>query len=95
MLLPGLLFHAVGNITSLLFSVSFIGSQYHVGFSTRSHLCHCSLSEGGAVYLSELLHKKKTSRQFCSSSDSFTLRVPTTNRKTFGERSFSFTGHTV
>ena len=38
MLLPGLLLDAVGNITSLLFSVPFSGFQYHVGFSTRSHL---------------------------------------------------------
>ena len=38
MLLQGLLFDAVGNITSLLFSVPFSGFQYHVGFSTRSHL---------------------------------------------------------
>ena len=39
MLLPGFLFDAVGNITSLLSSIPFIGFQYHVGFSARSHLC--------------------------------------------------------
>ena len=30
---------AVGDFTSFLFSIPFIGCQYHVGFSTRSHLC--------------------------------------------------------
>ena len=39
MLLPGLLFDAVGSITSLLFSIPFIGFRYLVGFSTKSHLC--------------------------------------------------------
>ena len=39
MLLPGSLFDVVGNIISLLFSIPFIGFQYHVGFSTMSHLC--------------------------------------------------------
>ena len=38
MRLPGL-FDAVGNITSLLFSVPFIGFQYRIGLSKRSHLC--------------------------------------------------------
>ena len=40
---PGLLFDAVGKITSLLFSVPFICFQYHVGLSTRSHLCVIAL----------------------------------------------------
>ena len=39
MLLPDLLFDPVGKITSLLFSIPFIDSQYQVGFSARSHLC--------------------------------------------------------
>ena len=39
MLLPGLWFDAVGNITSLLFSVPFIDFRYYVGFSTSSHFC--------------------------------------------------------
>ena len=60
-----------------------------------SSLCHCSLCEGGPRYLSELLHKYTPSRQLRSSSDSFTLRDLTTNRKNVGERSFSFTGPTV
>ena len=51
MLLPGLLFHTVGNITSPLFSILFNGFQYHVGFSTRSHLCIIApFSEGGPRY---------------------------------------------
>ena len=43
MLLPGLLFEAAGNIVSLLFSIPFIGFQYHVGFRIRSHLCVVAL----------------------------------------------------
>ena len=39
MLLPGLWFDAVGNITSLLFSVPFIDFRDYVGFSTSSHFC--------------------------------------------------------
>ena len=60
-----------------------------------SSLCHFTLSEGGSRSLSGLLHLYKPSRQLRSSSDSSMLFVPTTNRKTFGERSFSFTGPTV
>ena len=71
MLLPGLLFDAVSKITSLMFSIPFIGFQCHIGFNTRSHLCHCSLSEGGPRFLSELLHKYTPSYQLRTSSDSF------------------------
>ena len=69
-----------------MFSISFTGFLYQVEFSTRSHLCHRSSSEGGPRHLPELLHKYTPSRQLRSSSDSFTLRVPTTNKKTFGKK---------
>ena len=88
MLPPGLLVEAIGNITSLLFSVPFRGFQYMCGVQYKtSSPCHCSICEGGPGYLSELVYKYTPSRQLRSSSDSFTLRVPTTNRKSFGERS--------
>ena len=84
-LLPGLLFNAVGNITSLLFC-----SLHWLPVSCRIQ---------GLISVSLLpfwlLHKYTPSRQFRSSSDSFTFHVPTTNIKTLGERSFSSNGPTV
>ena len=90
---PVFFFFKVTNLG--MFSISFTGFLYQVEFSTRSHLCHRSSSEGGPRHLPELLHKYTPFRQLRSSSDSFTLRVPTTNIKTFGESYFSFTDPTV
>ena len=82
------------HITPVLCSLHWLPISCRIQYNVTS-LCHCSPSEGGPKYLSELLHKYTPFRQLRSSSDSFALRVPTTNRKTFGERSFSFTGPTA
>ena len=95
MLLPSLLFDVLGNIKSLLFSIPFIGFQYHVGFSTKSHLC---------VIAPFLKVVPCISQNYCINIHpliSFThlltasLFVCQPHRKTFRERSFSFTGPTV
>ena len=87
----------IGNMTSLLLSVPFIGFQYHVGFSTRSHLCVTApfLKVVPGICQNYCINTHSLSRQLRSSSDSFMLCVPATNTKTFWERSFSFTGPTV
>ena len=82
------------HITPALYSLHWLPVSCRIQYKVSS-LCHCSLSEGGPRYLSELLYKYTPSRQLRSSSNSFMLCVPTTNRKTFGERSFSFTGPTA
>ena len=79
---PGFCFHAVWKMLQKPYFWRFNPEQklqYHY---------HCD-------YWPELLHKYTPSRQLRSSFDSFTLRVPTTNRKTFRESSFSFTGPAV
>ena len=82
------------QITPILYSLHWLPISCRIQYQVSS-LFHCSLFEGGPRYLSELLYKDTPSHQLRSSSDSFTLRVPTTNRKNYGERSFSFTGPTV
>ena len=79
--------------TPVLYSLHWLLTSCRVQYKVSS-LCHCFLSEGGPRYLSELLHKYTPSRQLRSSCDSFTLRVPATNRKTVGERSLSITDST-
>ena len=82
------------RITPVLYSLHWLPVSCRIQHKVSS-LCHCSLSEAGLRYLLELLHKYTPFRQLHSSSDSFMLHVPTTNRKTLGEKSFSFTGPTV
>ena len=69
------------NITPVLCSLHWLPISCRIQYKVSS-LCHGSLSEGSPRYLSEVLHKYTPSSQFRSSSDSFTLRVPATNRKT-------------
>ena len=55
-------------------------------------LCFGAITSTGPVYLSDL-HKIYTpSRQFRSSADIRTLCIPPVNTKSYGERSFSYTG---
>ena len=59
MLLPGLFFDAVyrqHDITPALCSLHWLPVSCRIQYKVSS-LCHCSLSEGGPRYLSELLYK--------------------------------------
>ena len=57
--------------------------------------CFNSITGTGPQYLTDLLQQYCPSRQLCFSSDTQILKVPRVVTKSFGERSFSYTGPTI
>ena len=60
-----------------------------------STICFNSISGTAPQYLSDLLQPYTPARQLRSASDTRTVVAPRVNTKTFGERSFSYTGPSV
>jgi hypothetical protein len=67
-------------------------TQAHKNGDTRSRLCFNTFIDSSPDYLSQLLTVYTPSRQLSSSSDTRILRIPRMKTKSFGQRSFSFTG---
>ena len=57
-----------------------------------SKLCFNVITGTGPQYLSELLHPYTPSRDLRSSADTRILKIPLSNSKAFGQRSFSHVG---
>ena len=66
-----------------------IRARTHYKIST---LCFNVITGTGPQYLSELLHPYTPSRDLRSSADTRILKIPLSNSKAFGQRSFSHVG---
>ena len=82
------------HVSPLLRALHWLPIQAHIEYK-QSTLCCFFFSDATPVYLSDLLRVYSPSRQFCSPSDSRTLRIPHLKTKTFGHRSFSYTTPSV
>ena len=80
--------HKRDHVLPFLWTLHWLPIQARIEYKL-STLCHSFFSDTAPVYLSDLLRVYSPLRQFRSSFDSRTLRIPHIQTKTFGHRSFS------
>jgi hypothetical protein len=81
------------HITPLLQTLHWLPIKARVDYKL-SVLCHSFFTDSCPAYISELLTVYRPRRQLRSSTDPRVLSIPKVRTKTFGERSFAFSGPT-
>ena len=82
------------NIHPILETLHYLPVTHRIQYK-MSTICYNSISGTVPQYLSELLQPYAPARQLRSASDTRTFVTPRVNTKTFGERSFSYSGPSV
>ena len=77
------------HVTPLLQNLHWLPVKERIDFKIAT-ICYNTFMNCAPVYISSLLEKPNKVRELRSSSDSTLLKIPRTNSKTYGERSFSF-----
>ena len=79
------------HVQPILLSLHWLPIRARIQYKI-STFCFNVITGTGPQYLSELLHLYTPSRDLRSSADTLILKIPRSNSKTFGQRSFSRVG---